>query len=150
MQDWKALARRSRQNGYFTPSPWAGDDGHRVGSEYWMREDLRALCEAAERMQGVLEVGTAVEFVRDRPAPTLCIDSVWRPCQVTLFSDRLYMATHQVETVELQLDMSSYSRSAAPRYRWIVMRGQEPAERVSVSDLHLHCGGNEALQAARH
>ena len=97
-----------------------------------MGADLRALCEAGERAGWVLTVGTAIEFLQDRPVPTACIGSVWRPCQVTLFSERLYMATHQVEAVELQLDVSSYSHAAAPRYRWLVMRGREPDERVYV------------------
>jgi hypothetical protein len=141
LQDWETVAQRSRRNDFWTPSPWAGGDGRRLLSEYWMLEDLDALCEAAERTRGVLTVNMAVEFLRDRPAPTLCIGSVWRPCLVTLFSERLYMATHQVEAVELQLDMS-----ICPR--WIVMRGREPEERMSVSDLLLPCLGNGAVLVA--
>jgi len=147
LQDWEAVARQSRRNGSWTASPWAGEDIHRVRSEFWMGADLRALCEAGERAGWVLTVGTAIEFLRDRPVPTACIGSVWRPCQVTLFSERLHTATHQVEAVELQLDMSSSSLLALPRHRWLVMRGREPDERVSVSDLRRLCGGTGTLQA---
>ncbi len=124
LQDWKAVARRSLRNNFWTPSPWAGEDLHRVRSEFYMCADLRALRATAERTRWVLEVGTAVEFLRDRPAPTQCIGSVWRPCQVTTVSERLHMATREVAAVELQLDTASHSHRATPHYGWIVMRGR--------------------------
>ena len=148
LQDWEAVAQQSRRSGCWTASPWAGEDFHRELSEFCMCEDLQDVYEAAERTGCVLEMGTAVEFLRDRSAPIRCIGSVWRPCQVTLFSDRLYMATREVEAVELQLDMASHSHWATPHYRWIVLRGREPQERVDVSDMQLHCHGNSELQAA--
>jgi hypothetical protein len=83
-----------------------------------------------------LEVGMAREFVEDRLESTSCFGGLWRPCQVTLFLDRLYVATHRVEAVELQLDMS--------RYHWILLRGREPQERVYVRDWQLRYYGNGA------
>jgi hypothetical protein len=86
----------------------------------------RALSEAQRRMWWGLDVDTACEFVRSHPVS----------CQVTLFLDRLYMATHGAEAMELQLDMS--------HYHWLLLRGCEPEERVCVSDWQLRCYGNGA------
>ena len=85
-----------------------------------------AIVEAQQRMWLGLDVKTARDILADYS----------RFCHVTLFLDRLFMASVAPRPMELQLDMS--------RYLWLVMRSREPAEQVRVSDWQLQCYGNRS------